>query len=253
MSEQISKDLLMIMNDITNIEATILKIDAAIFVRSSEKIINEKVAYLYNIIQAEASTYGQNQDEFHDKLEEIISLYREKLSLVYDEFYLQYANIQNELQEARLKQNNGMINYQKLINDREKGLSTEANKINIMHENKEKLKENNEIYNKIVRKCLEKFNICKAKFEKIINNEFLIISTLQVSNDINIFQKIKYKLFNIFNGKKRYTDVLDEYIKKVENINVQEIVEQMREETIDFVTELLELGDFENSSLAIFG
>ena len=44
MSEQISKELLKIMNSISDMENTISKIDAAIFIKKSNKIIQEKVA-----------------------------------------------------------------------------------------------------------------------------------------------------------------------------------------------------------------
>ena len=68
MSEQISQELLKIMNEMANNEATIAKIDASIFVRDSERKINEKVAYLYNMINIEAKNFNQRQDDYYEDI-----------------------------------------------------------------------------------------------------------------------------------------------------------------------------------------
>ena len=238
MSKKISEELLKIMNEIADIENTISKIDAAIFVRTSSRIIKEKVAYLHNILHEEANIYGQSEEKYYEEIQFIINHYTQKLNMVYDEFYCQYVNIQNELQEARLNKDFIMINYQKTINKNEQGLNLSEVEF---EKTKKKLRVNNEIYNKVVSKCNEKFGICKAKFEKRINDDFLIISTLQIMNDKNIFQKIKYKITNLFSGSLKYTEILGKYNSKVDKIDATEIVNQMREETIDFVTEIVEL------------
>ena len=100
MSEQISQELLKIMNEIADNETTIAKIEASIFVRENERKINEKVAYLYNMVLVEAKNFGQRQDDYFEDINLIITHYKQKLNLVYDEFYCQYVNIQNEFQEA---------------------------------------------------------------------------------------------------------------------------------------------------------
>ncbi len=88
-----------------------------------------------------------------------------------------------------------------------------------------------------------------AKFEQRINDEFLITTTaLQVRTEVNVFQKFLNIISNIFNGKKRYSEVLSGFIKKVDKIDSQELVSQMREDTIDFVAELLELRGYSSES-----
>lgn len=248
MSEQISKELLKIMNSISDMENTISKIDAAIFIKKSNKIIQEKVAYLYSIIQAEGNFYGQSEIKHQEEIELIIGHYKQKLNMVYDEFYCQYANIQNEKQEASLNKNIAMINYQKLVNkiDSETQISLKE-----VEKAKNSLKEKNEVYNKIINKCEEKFGICKAKFEKRINDDFLVISKLQVMNDKNIFQKIKCKIKNLFSGNQKYTQALGKYNQKVDKIDAVEIVTGMREETIDFVAEILELRSKFEPNIAV--
>ena len=51
MSEQVSAELLKAMNEIADNETKISKIQASIFIRKSQEIINEKVAYLYNLLK----------------------------------------------------------------------------------------------------------------------------------------------------------------------------------------------------------
>ena len=191
MSEQISQELLKIMNEIANNEATIAKIDASIFVRESERKINEKVAYLYNMINVEARNFNQRQDDYFEDINLIISHYKQKLNLVYDEYYCHYVNIQNELQEASANKRIAMVNYQKLINEIESG---ENNKGAL--DSKEEIKEKNSIYNNIINMCQSKFIESREKFEKMIEEDFLISSnSLQIISEQNIFQRIFRKNF----------------------------------------------------------
>jgi mevalonate kinase len=169
--------------------------------------------------------------------------------MVYDEFYCEYANILNEINETRLKKNANMINYQAIINQ----IEVAQEKSEYLEKNKQKLKEKNEIYNQIIDKCNKKFESCKKEFEQKINDEFLVISSLQVIDEINIFKKLARKISNIFTGNEKYLSALDEYSKKVDKIDAREIVNQMREETIDFVEEILTLRDFDEDNLADVG
>lgn len=237
MSDKISTELLKVMNEIADNEATIAKIEASIFIRNSQKIINEKVAYLYNIIKVEAKNCFQSQDSSFDEINLIITHYKQKLNMVYDEFYCQYVNIQNELQEASTNRKIAMINYQKIINKSEiESLSKKE------LESKESLKNKNEIYKKIIDKCNLKFDESKEKFEKMINEEFLISSkTLQVINEQNIFKKLINRFSSIFTGSKKYKEILEQYNKIINKIDSYEIVEQMRNDTVEFVADILEI------------
>lgn len=231
--EQVSKDLIRILNDIATMNSTISKLDAAVFLKTSDQLINEKVAYLYNLIQAEASHFGQSTDRFYDDINLTINHYKQKLNMVFDEFYCQYSNIQNEIQEARMNREIALINYQKIVNE---GNTPNSEML------KEDLKKKNEMYKGIVRKCEDKFDICKGKFEQRINDEFFIISnSLQVRSEMSLFKRLFNKLANIFGGSQRFGEIVAEYNQKVDNIDSQMIVNEMREDTINFITEILEI------------
>jgi len=199
MSEQVSTELLKAMNEIADNETTSAKIDAAIFIRESENMVNEKVAYLYNMLKVEAKNCGQKQENYFEDVNMIITHYKQKLNMVYDEFYCQYVNIQNELQEANSNRRIGMINYQKLVNSLENGIPQAK-----IDEKKRDIKQKNEVYKNIVNMCNSEFITSRDKFEKMINEDFSIMSkSLQLYSEQNIFQKFFGKIGNIFNRKSK--------------------------------------------------
>ncbi|MBR2290234.1 MAG: hypothetical protein IJ867_06585 [Clostridia bacterium] len=243
MGEQVSTELLKILNDMANNETTAAKIDASIFIRESQMMINEKVAYLYNMLKVEAKNCSQRQDAYFEDINLMITHYQQKLNMVYDEFYCQYVNIQNELQEANNNRRIAMINYQKLVNQSENGTPQK----NIL-EQKENLKKKNTAYQTIVNMCNEEFVRSREKFETMINEDFLIMSkSLQLASERNIFQKIISKFSNIFNGSQKYAAILKNYHKMIHDIDSQEDVEKMRNDTIEFVADVLEVRGIEES------
>lgn len=236
MSQKVSEMLIKMLNEVTTMETTASKIDAAIFVRKSSKLIEEKISYLYNLIGLEAKSYNQNIDKYFEKIENIVKIYREKLQVVYDEIYLQYVNIQNEISEARLNQKVSIINYQKVINDEEtKTIPNQSLK--------DKIKNKNDIYSQIIEKCNKQLEICSSNLEKQIDSKFAVANTLQVINENNLFIKIKNIILNLFSGTKMYLKVLSEYEKNVRNIDTESIIKGLRNETVEFVTDILEIKD----------
>lgn len=236
MSQKVSQALIRLLNEISSTETTLSKVQAVIFVKKSEKIIEEKIKYLYNLLHLEASQYNQSSANYKDLIESIIKTYKDKLYIVYDELYLQYVNIQNEIGDARLNQKVAMINFQKIIND------SEINKKDYTRV-KEKIKNKNELYDKIIKKCEEQFSICMTNFEDQINNAFFIENSLITVDENNIFSKIKHAIINLFKGKRLYKEALLSYQTKIDKIDVENIVNNFRNQTIEFVTDILEIKD----------
>ena len=244
MSENVSAELLNVLNEIVENEVKIAKIDAAIFQKNSKRLINEKVAFLFNMVKAEAKNYGQSDDFYFDDINLIVSHYNQKLNMVYDEYYCQYTNILNELQEARNNRRIAMINYQKSVNKSENNNSFEDNSI------KEELREKNNIYKEIIDKCNKKFEENEIEFEKMLNEEFVITSkSLQIFCEKNFFQRIFFKISNLFGGEKKYTEVLAQYNKRINGIDSYEIIEKMRNNTINFVADILKIRGIDESDL----
>ena len=94
---------------------------------------------------------------------------------------------------------------------------------------------------------------CAENIEKKVNDNFIIISNLQECEKNNIIQKIKFKIINIFVGNKKYKEVLEDYNKIVNKIDAQDIVNKIREDTIDFVTEILELTEIKDKNIVEVG
>ena len=245
MSEQISEELLKAMNDMTDNETMASKIDASVFVRESEEKVNEKVAYLYNMLKIEAKNCSQKEDRYFEDVNMIITHYKQKLHMVYDEYYCQYANIQSELQEANANRKIAMINYQKIVNKIEEG-APQASFI----EQKNDIKRKNALYKNIINMCNDEFASSKDKFEAMINNDFKIMSkSLQLVSEQNIFQRAFSKFANIFNGSQKYQNILKDYHKMVNDIDSYEIVGNMRDDTVEFVADILEKRGIEGNEL----
>lgn len=236
MSQKVSQALIKMLNELTNIETTLSKVKATIFVKKCENLMQEKISYLYNLLHQEAKQYNQGSESQNALIESIIKIYTDKLNIVYDELYLQYVNIQNEIGDARLNQKVAMINFQKIVNDSEIS-NKDYNSL------KEKLINKNDGYEKIIKKCEEQFNICMGNFESQIDNTFFIETSLKVSNETGIFSKIKNALVNMFNGKKLYKGALENYKEKIEKIDTGKIISDFRNQTIEFVTDILEIKD----------
>lgn len=234
MNKQICEEIIKLMNELIDNETAIAKINGVIFIKDSQKKINEKIAYLYNCINIEAKNCMQRQENFFDDINLIISHYRQKLNMVYDELYCQYVNVQNELQEANIGRKTAVMNYQRVINKVQNGSMND----NLLL--KENIKKENKIYKNIVNICNLKFKEIIINFEDIINKEFEISSnSLRIVSEQNIFQKMFSKIGNIFGGKKKYVEILKNYNRQVDKIDSYEIANQMRDEIIKFVTEIL--------------
>ena len=199
---------------------------------------------MYNILKVEAKYCGQKQDNYFDDVELIITHFKQKLHMVYDEFYCQYVNIQNESQEAKINRREAIIDFQNLINNSEKNPNLQINDL------KAEIIKKNEICKEIINKCEVKFEDNRKKFEKMINDEFTIVSkSLKLVNEQNIFQRIASKLSNLFNGGKKYLEILKQYNKIVNNIDSYELVEQMRNDTVEFVADIIEMRRFDENGL----
>lgn len=48
---------------------------------------------------------------------------------------------------------------------------------------------------------------------------------------------------NLFSGSKMYSKVLAEYEKNIKNIDTETIIKSLRSETVEFVTDILEIKD----------
>ena len=274
MGEQVSKALIKLMEELCQIETQEMKVQGVLFTRRCTSVIKEKVSYLEELLKKEADTYNQKIDNFYTTKNYIVTSYKEKLNRLYKEYYLQYVNIQDELLEARFKQRALMIKYQNTINKREAEMQTplylnymnnkkilmqklnstsnssEYNEIyqkinnlkspiSNIENKKEELKKENEKYQKIINLCNQKFLTCKANFEHQVNNEFLIATSLIPTENMSFINKVKEILINIFKGTSRFTEALENYKEMIEKINCDKIVEEMREETINFVEQAL--------------
>jgi len=223
MSQKISQELLKIIETLGKMEFIISKIDSSIFVKNCNKIINEKTIYLTNLLETISEKYKDN-------ITQIVSKYNEKLEIIYSEFYCQYTTIQNELQDATLNKRIAMVNYQKIINDSEKNILEHSNK-------KNSLKLKNTMHKKIIDVCNQKIIICQKNFIQKMEEISKDFESYEISNES--------KIYNILKGNKKYLEILNDIENRIDKINTDSILEYIREDTIDFITKILQIKQIE--------
>ena len=274
MSKQVSNALLKIIEEMSQIEIMEMKIQGVLFTRRCTHLIQEKTSYLENLLQKEADNYSQKIAKYYVTKNYIVTSYKEKLQKLYEEYYLQYVNIQEELQDARLAQRVNMVKYQEFINQRDNELQTpeyisyintkkmllqklnstsNSSEYNELYKKiselkapnfdnsvkRELLKKENEKYQKVINLCNKQFQVCRENFENQVNKEFFVATSLIKVENSGFINKIKNIISNIFLGAQKYTEVLENYKEIIEKIDCEKIVNKMRDETIGFVEETL--------------
>ena len=81
---------------------------------------------------------------------------------------------------------------------------------------------------------------CKLDFEKDMASIFGFSNAIQVVQKNNIFQKIKFKILNLFNGVKNFDNVLNIYINKVDKVDIEKNINHIKEKTIYLLTDMIE-------------
>jgi len=266
------ENLSQIINNQGNINFDLTKVEAAIFVRKSKSIIDEKVNYLSNILNSEAKRFDQNMFDHH-KAKVILSEYKNKIIRIYNEYYMNYVDIQNLLDKVKLNKKVVVLNYQKIVKDRESQLKSVdyqiflkqkqmlnyklklSNNVDEYNTNLKKsqelkspirdikllekqYKKKYEMYENAEEKCGKKLSGFVVDFENNINNIFLISKSLQKIEENSLFNKVKSKIVNLFVGNKKFEESLAIYSKKVNQIDEKSIISKINKDAVSFIFDI---------------
>lgn len=280
--ENISENLMMKLTKLTELEAAVLKIKSAIFVRN----INEKLETSLNEIELrldeEIEYYNQKPGSYIDYKNKIKQKYNEEFMKIVDEYELQFINICEEIQETYANQKIAIANCKKIKNLKDKFLSSEKyieyKKIKIKYKedmdnsltkvefdknmnllknlenpeekyqdqiiaNLQKAKDYEEIIQKCVNKMDECTQDCMSELSKFVLRK---TSQLQIYNKVNIFIKLFNKMTNIWSGRKKVQiNIIDKSDFELQNLETQTVnsIENTRTNTIGFIEQLLNLRE----------
>lgn len=271
--------------EISNVEVSLLKLSSAIYVRSVE----DKIASGINDIKSNfigiATGYGISESVYSSQLQKIIDGFNSEISKIRDEYEIQFVNLQLEIQEAMANQQIALVNAKKVVDlkeefkvsdkyasyeksrkDLEAQLSNSLNKEEYEKYSKllEDLSDPLEVYNFKRDASLSKYydyskliSDCEAKLDESLNlvlSEIDKIIGLTVEKSLivrkeNAITKLINKIKNIFSGKSNYDKKVKTYETVISTLSQESEskIESIRNSTIDFLAEIKVSKDNINS------
>lgn len=284
--EKVSEILMTKIKELTEAEVSSIEIISAIYLRKIEEKLKQSMDEISESIDNQIKFYGQNKENYNDYKNKILDKYNQEFEKIIDEYQSQFVNIVEELSEAQANQKVCMANCKKLKNMQQDFLNSveyvkyvklkkkykedmdnSLTKVDFdrNYERYHNLKNPVTDYDKKIKASLEKaqsfeeviafgksgLNQCIEdtlnELDNLVSQKTKQIATIQ---KVNIFSKLINKITNIFNGKKKLKtyiiDNSDLELTKLEQ-NVGNIIEQIRENTINFIEKALTIREESNS------
>ena len=228
--------------ELNELEIKKMKLITAIFMKTSDKIMNEKVESLKLNFQSQAQFYGQNLEDYQEEYSKIISKYQEQLSQVIEKYSELFVNMQLELQEAECNQKIAITNWKNMF-DIERQIENTANNelIEIYKAKIQACFEKKNDYDVIIEECEKELNSCADNMNKKIDNLFSNKSSQVVIKEENGFKKFLNILINKFTGSKKFNEYVIEPMKvelEMTENRLPDITNRIAEETIHFVAKI---------------
>lgn len=237
--------------ELNTLELNKMKILSAIFLKTSNDIIEKKVEALQTNLEEQAEYYGQYLEDYNDVCDGIIKKYKEQLLQIVENYKMYFINMQIELQEAECNQKIAITNLKKCLEIKEKLIENQSEEFIEEYNSKIDACMQKKInYDIIIKECENELNLCTSKMEQKINSLFADKSTQISLKEEGIFKKIINKLANIFSGAKKFNTYV------IEPINVElemmedklpDITNNIKNEAIYFVAKMKQAKDETNA------
>lgn len=262
--------------EISNIEVSLLKLYSAIYVRSIDDKITNGINDIKSNFIGIASGYGISESIYSEKLNKIIDGFNTEISKIRSEYEIQFVNLQLEIQEAMANQQIALVNAKKAVDLKEEFKESERYSSYLKsRENLETLlndslkKEEYDKYSKLLEELsdpLEMYNFkrdsslnkyydyskfiseCESKLDESLNlvlSEIDRIIGLTVEKSLivrkeNVITKFINKIKNIFSGKSNYEKKVKSYETVISTLSEESDskIESIRNNTIDFLAEI---------------
>lgn len=228
--------------ELNELEIMKMKLLTAIFMKTSNEIMDTKVKSLKLNLEEQAEFYGQNIENYDEEYTEIVLKYKEQLFQIIEKYNELFVNMQLELQEAECNQKIAITNLKNTF-DIEQQIENTATE-ELVQEYKQKMqacleKKNN--YDIIIEECEKELKLCVENMDKMINRLFANkASQITIKNE-NSFKRILNKIINKFTGRKKFNEYVIEpmYIElEMTENKLPDIINNIKEETIHFVAKI---------------
>lgn len=271
--------------DISNIEVSLIKLSSAIYVRTVEDKISDSINAIKNNFINESKGYGISEDVYSKELDKIVSGFNSEIEKIRAEYEIQFVNLQLELQEAMANQQIALVNAKKVVDlkdefkDSDKYSSYLKSKAELESQlNNSLKKEEFDKYSKLLENLSDPLDVynfkrdtsitkyydynglissCESKMDESLSAfigeiDKILDSTIEKSLVVrkeSIISKFINKIKNIFSGKANYEKKVKSYETIISSLseNSTSKIDLIRDNTIDLLAEIKVAKDNINS------
>lgn len=237
-NKEMNAILLEKLTELNELEIKKSKVLAAIFQKTTYKIMDKKIQGLKIDFEEQAEFYGQKIEKYEKVYEEIVAKYKEQLLQIIDSYHELFINLYLELQETECNQKIAITNLKKSYEGKK---GAKGNKIEEYNKKIKACLQKKMNYDVIIEECENELALCASNVEKKINALFQDKSGHISLKQESVFEKVINKMKNIFSGKMKFNSYVIEPIQveleMMEN-KLPDIVNAIKQEMIVFVAKI---------------
>lgn len=247
MEDKTSMQIIEKLTDLNQLEKDKAKVMAEIYLKTTQKIVTQKVKSLEENFKDQAKFYGQNLKNYEEIYQKILTKYQEQLEQIINKYNEFYINAQLELQEAECNQKIAITNWKKSMDNNKK---VEDSNLEEAYQKKIKAciqKKTN--YDVIIQECEKELIACADKMENQVNHLFGDKSSQVSVKDEGAFAKFIHSIVNRFNGANKFNMYVIEPLNvemEVMDGKLPDIQNNIKENTINFVAKIKQAKDETN-------
>ena len=208
-NENLDEQYVRFLTELTNDEQDAIKVFSVMYMKSSDKIKDEKISSLEKSINGQIEFYGRKKKEYLQDIEQICSKYSEAIDKIISQYSTWFCATLSDLQETYNNQKVAITNARtsKEKND-ELYYAACLNKF-----------DNYEI---VAQECKKQLRECKDNMESKLNELFYSRDKSLSVGKANIFQKI----MNLFSGKTK----VNQFVIESLNVEMKELENKVNNE-----------------------
>ncbi len=199
------------LKEFNSIEEKKSMITLAIYEKQINELKTQKIQEVQNYLSNQVNFYEQDIKDYKENINLTVKKYTEEIDKLIKSYDYLYIKIFKNRQEAVNNQTMITGNVIQLVENKQNKKDAELKKINNQIIALLQKKVN---YSVIVEECNARLNWCIESFEKdiqeVFENKFYQIELYKGS----FFEKLRRKILNIFSGKKKLLEILNNYKKE---------------------------------------
>ena len=208
------------------LEEKTARIMYAVYDKTVNEIKNNKIKEIQEYFSNQANYYEQNTEDYRNEIDLIIKEYKNQIDSLKEAYDYLYINIYKKMQAASSNQLIAVGNIVTLTEKKEKSNNSQRINKQIMAVLQKKVN-----YSVIIEECKARLNWCTENIQKDIDEIFENKFYQLVEYKNGFFDRLKRKISNMINGKKKFSDVIAKY----ERENLKKIADNNNEKMVNII------------------